>query len=406
MTKPVPILPRKIFAILLALVILNGCQPAPAPSAIAHTGLLEYNHSVEQILQTVGEQHVWSFVGTQGDRLSIEFESDILSPDLTLDYAGQPLAGLTGGTYRHRGRLAEVILPASGTYALTITQVFAESGSYRLTVTTSGTSADDNPTPISTAPPTTPDATALLQTPTPVQSTPTALPRASSGSLLQPYQPVQGRITAPGEVARYTIFGEAGDVISVGARSAKSSNGLAPVVELYAPSGILLGVAESDPDANQPEALLFNTALPATGAYVVFVGDIVGLARGPFEISFGYHASLRRNLKASPPPDTPQVGVLDTPAVQDAWPLTLMAGDILSAAAVADTGSSLDPVLSLFSPSGQILYSDNDSGGGTNAALRQAVIPESGDYLLAVSPNSPGLGQYTLIWRYEARANP
>lgn len=391
---------------LLALLILSGCQPQSTPSVVAHTGLLEYNRSVEQTMQAAGEQHVWSFVGTQGDRLTVQFESDSLSPDLTLDYTGQPLASLTGGTYRHRATIPDVILPATGTYVITLTQVFAEGGSYRLTLVTPEERTEQSPTPALSASPQAPDAAALPPTATPLPPTPTALPRVPSGSQLQPYQPVQGRIAAPGEVARFTIFAEAGKTISIGARSLDSAGSLAPVVELYAPSGILLAVAESDPNAARPEALLFSTALPATGAYVVFVGDIVGLARGSFEISFGYDASLRRRLQASPPADVPQTGVLDIPAFQDAWPLSLMAGDILSAAAVADAGSNLDPVLSLFGPYGQVLYSDDDSGGGTSAALRQAVIPESGDYLLAVGPGGPGLGQYTLIWRYEARANP
>jgi hypothetical protein len=283
---------------------------------------------VEQTMQAAGEQHVWAFVGTQGDRLTVQFESDSLSPDLMLEYAGQPVASLTGGTYRHRATIPDVILPANGTYTITLTQVFAEGGSYRLTLVTPEASAEQSPAPALTASPQTPDTVALLPTATPLPPTPTALPRASSGSLLQPYQSVQGRIAAPGEVARFTIFAEAGKTISVGARTLDSAGSLAPVVELYAPSGILLAVAESDPNAARPEALLFSVTLPATGAYVVFVGDIVGLARGSFEISFGYDASLRRRLQASPPAVAPQTGALEIPALQDAWPLSLRAGDI------------------------------------------------------------------------------
>jgi hypothetical protein len=128
---------------------------------------------------------------------------------------------------------------------------------------------------------------------------------------------------------------------------------------------------------------------------------------GGFDIGYGTGYTLWQNARGSLAVDVAAQGELEAAFTRDVWTLDLNAGDVLSAAAVVEESSTLDPHLSLIDAEGQTLYADDNSGGGRNAALRQVVIPQAGRYLLAVAPAAEGSkGPYTLIWRFEARGTP
>ncbi len=46
------------------------------------------------------------------------------------------------------------------------------------------------------------------------------------------------------------------------------------------------------------------------------------------------------------------------------------------------TSGSVDPVLTLFDPAGQAIATDDNSGGGTTALLRDIRLPVDGDYII------------------------
>lgn len=394
------------FALLLVLV-LAACQPTISGPAITKTGLLTANVAVDETISGPAQEHHWVFAGDQGDVASILFRSDGNRAALTLrNPDGSELRRVQGGAYQNTIQV-DSILPTAGNYAVVVAMEEANSSAYRLIL------QDGSP---STAVPMTP-ASPATASPLPAQPTvtpqadlgiiggTTALPpQIGSGARLTSHQPILGEIADIGSSERYTIVGQAGDVVTVRAQTLERSN-LNPHLTIYAPSGDIL--AENDNAFGTLDAMVVGLSLPVSGAYVVFVRDSAGLATGAYELTFGFGLTARNQVQAPTTPDTAASGLLNMPATQDAWPVELNIGDIISAAVVVDESSGLDPVLSLVSPGGQIIYTDDNSGGGRNAALREIIAPATGEFYLTIAPaTADSFGAYTLIWRYDAQAAP
>ncbi len=374
---------------------------------LTHSGLLSYGDSVEQVLSGPDQQHRWDFVGRAGDVIRVELTARGISPALTLaDSTGQQLGAVSEGSYEGRSALEDIRLPADGAYTLLITLSGEGQGMYTLSLSVQ---PPETPSPTLAAVPSAVSVSNTRQpSDGPAQDQPltpsvTAVPIAvESGIQLQPRLIVQGQLRQPGEVDRYTIFGEAGDLITLGAMVGENS-AVDPFVAVFDPAGEML--AQAGDTFGSRDAIIAGVRLPSTGAYIVFVRDAGGQAMGSYDIAFGYGTTMLDHLQPVAEPDEVYNGAMVAPAVRDVWPLELTLGDVISAAVVVGDDSPLDPVLSLVSPDGTVLYEDDNGGGGRNAALRQVIAPESGRFFLAVSPAAPlTLGAYTLIWRFEAQA--
>lgn len=393
-----------LFAMLFAL--MGACQPQPG-MAITHTGLLAFDQPVDEIINGPMQEHHWVFAGIQGAGVSVLFRAEPNLPTLQIRTPdGEILREVRGRAYQNTIVL-DNILPVSGNYGVVIQMQTEGQASYHLALRE--ISAENNPQPSSTPLPPTSPAALLVPATTPVPLS-TAIvateeslpPEVGSGARLMPHQPVLGRIDEPGRQVRYTIVGKAGETITVGALSIAASP-VDPMIRIYQPSGDLL--LEADNTYGLPDAIITGLQLPVTGAYIVFVQDARGQSAGLFEIAYGHGLTMRRQVRPAPQPDTVVSGLLNEPATQDAWPLDLHIGDIISAAVVVDDNSGLDPVLSLVTQNGQVIYTDDNSGGGRNAALRQVIVPADGTFYLTVSPAvQDSYGPYTLFWRYDAQA--
>jgi hypothetical protein len=386
---------------LLMLVLLSGCSQPPE-ATISHAGLLTYNQPVGNILTGPDQEHHWVFAAQPSDSIRIELAYTGSTPSLVLRGPDNGDIPLVYQLDSQRITTESLTLPAEGMYAVILDLPMAGTADYTLSVQQANLPAAQPITPTSAAQSPTLPAAATI-TPAILGATETHPPPiVGSGSQLEPYLVIQGLLERPNAIERYTILGIAGEAITIGATTVPGSS-VNPRITVYAPSGDVL--AEVDDSLGSLNAIALNLSLPSTGAYIVFVRDSDGQGTGLYELSFGYGPTMRNAEQDPPLPETVLNGSLDQPAIRDVWPLDLNVGDIISAAVAVDDASPLDPVLSLIGPDGAVIYSDDNSGGGRNAALREVIATQSGRFYLAVAPSQSMMqGSYTLFWQYNAQA--
>ncbi len=387
----------------LSLLLGTSCSARSTPVA-AQSGLLAYGQTVEQTLAG-GQEHRWSFVGNVGDTVDITLAAEGISPALTL-YGphGERIQAMPGGSYQGAVLLSGLVLAASGPHTLVINASGGEVGRYSLSLQSRASSPSPETEGAGPPPSDNQFPAAPSQTPGATTPGPTLSLSVESGAQLVPRQRVQGRLSQPGEVDRYTLFGRANDVITLGMETVPGS-AVDPYVEIYNPAGEVL--TQADNSLGTPNAIITGLVLPATGAYIIFASDATGRNVGAYTIVFGDGLTMADHVQGRAEPETVYTASLSHPIIRDVWEVDLALGDVISAAVAVDATSPLDPVLSLVSPQGQVLYTDDNGGGGRNAALRQVIVPQTGRFLLAISPAAGASpGPYTLIWRYEAQALP
>jgi PKD repeat protein/N-acetylmuramoyl-L-alanine amidase len=89
-------------------------------------------------------------------------------------------------------------------------------------------------------------------------------------------------------------------------------------------------------------------------------------------------------------------GAIDQEGDSDDWVLAGEAGQVITAAVIADE-LGFDPILDVIGPDGGLLASDDDSGGDLQPLLRSIELPARGDYTLRVSGVGEGAqGSYRI----------
>lgn len=229
---------------------------------------------------------------------------------------------------------------------------------------------------------------------------PTPVPQAQS---LDFWEAASGALTSPQEVDRWQFSGQAGDAIRLQARGSVN-------LSLQTSDGDILGVGSE-----------ITVALPADGNYTVAV-QLVERESGVYELGLSY--ADRPNpaaYTATPPPHI--VGV-PTPTPPFANLGTFRAvlengmniGEIFAAGAgrshvftfegragqfvtlrMRRTSGSIDPLLTLYSPTGAALATDDNGGGGSTALLRNILLFDDGLYSVQASGGGyPGAYEISL----------
>ncbi len=332
--------------------------------------------------------HVYSFDGETGQIISVQMTgvSGQVDPVLTL-YSpdGAPLAADDDSGGGRVALLRHIHLPENGIYSI---QAAGDGvpGSYSLNVILNTEADLATPTPAPTSTP-----------PSPAQLTPTFGP-AVSGNRLEDHVPVVGALNRPGDIVRFPILGAAGEVISVGV-SPYSESELRPKIEIYDPNSELVATATSTSSNAGGAAVISGLQLPVEGAYVAFVtGENNSV--GEYLISYGRGATWQNVMRGEPRLNLLNGGEITLPGMRDVWGVYLHQGDIVSAA-VSPLVAGLDPLLEITTARGDLLASDDNSGGGVHALIGEATIPETGIYHLLVRDVwGAGVGTYTLVWRY------
>ncbi|MBE0691397.1 MAG: hypothetical protein IH587_14860 [Anaerolineae bacterium] len=351
-------------------------------------GRLASGQTIDGRFERAGETQVITFAGMAGQYLFLRLQplSGMYDPALTL-FDSQANVLITdeesGGIDTPFFDLIQ--LPQTDTY---IVQIRADTGGgdYRLEFRLDAQAGSLAPTSLPASP--TPPLSALVSPPMSVESA------------LRDHRPASGQIERPGDFSRFTIEGQANDALTVAVHAA-GDFGLVPAFEVYDPEGRLLHRAEAA-QGSGALALAPAVTLPVDGIFSVFV---LGLrdTTGRFTIAYGLDGSHTDNLRAFAPPDAPAQAILSEPGMRDVWFIALNAGDVITAAVVAESGG-FDPALELTTADGvRIAYDDN---GTQNPVIQQASAPHTGTYLLRVTgANAASAGSYRLIWRYVTAAS-
>ncbi|HLI28984.1 MAG TPA: PPC domain-containing protein [Chloroflexota bacterium] len=207
---------------------------------------------------------------------------------------------------------------------------------------------------------------------------------------------VDARLSTAGETGRWTFEGTAGERVAITLDGVGDWDTL---VELLAPDG---SREDLDDDSGYNLNSWLSRRLAQTGTYTIVVrpfsadgctGDYLLLGW------MGPPGTSDPNVAASNLGTTADVvfrGSLREFGERQEWRFAGRAGDELILYAVRSLGSRFDPLVELLGPDGLLLARDDDSGGGLNSFL-QGVLPQDGEYTLAIrSARDDCAGEYLL----------
>lgn len=229
---------------------------------------------------------------------------------------------------------------------------------------------------------------------------PTATPMPPE---LRFWDSVKGSMTSVEETMQWQFSGSSGDNIRIGVVSEAQA-----ALRLQTASGVPVAQGED-----------IETQLPADGVYLIHLQLDQAAA---YELGLSYTDRLNPN---APPPPTPVPVVVGIPTPTPAYttlgsyisnlvPGETQSGTLSDAAPVHvytfngtpgmvitlimhPVSGSIDPVLTLYDPQAKPLATDDNSGGGTTARLRNIRLMQTGLYSLQATSELPGDYEITLL---------
>ncbi len=229
---------------------------------------------------------------------------------------------------------------------------------------------------------------------------PTLMPEPQT---IQFWEAVSGALTSPEQVDRWQFSGQAGDAIRLQVRGEAN-------LSLQTSDASILGVGSE-----------LNVTLPSNGDYVVLV-QLIERESGVYELGLSYTDQANPAEYTATPP--PQVVGIPTPTPPFANLGTFRSvlenganvGEIFAAGAgrnhvftfegsagefvtlqMESVSGSIDPLLTLYSPAGAALATDDNGGGGSTALLRNILLFEDGLYSVQASGGGfPGAYEISL----------
>jgi hypothetical protein len=195
----------------------------------------------------------------------------------------------------------------------------------------------------------------------------------------------------------WTFNGNAGEVISVGSRSAEFDT----VLSIYGPD--LHRVAWDDDSLGDYNSLISGLTLPDSGRYIIVVRSFSDVAIGSYELGSamgsgipGWEAAANGSGAVIEFGETVQ-GDLTT-ALGEQWAFIGAEGDLIR---ISVMSTQFDSLLALFGPNGEYLTFDDDGGAGTNAVIDGFALPLTGTYYVDVLSYGEGAtGTYSLMLEY------
>jgi len=318
--------------------------------------------------------HWYSFVGSAGDRVTLDVISAEFVPRLTVfGPRGGVVAQGAGDVSTGPGalQLKNFALPETGSYVVEVGGLQAgATGSYRLT--RSQGAAGCSP---------------ALLSPLPTSTAGTL----TVGSCPSPY-------TGGAVAASYTFAGTAGEAVSLTLTGAAT---MQPVLLLLTPNGEFASVATA---AAGGTAGIVQYSLPVAGTYTVVVTSAGSGETGNFSLTvesvtastcpaptaLAAGSAVSQNL-----PDSSTCGSYLTGVPGHRYTVAGIAGKLLDADLVQGVGGAARLILALLSPGGALLALDRDLAETPGAALRYVLLPETGNYVLEVLATEYGTGNPT-----------
>ncbi len=299
--------------------------------------------AVPIIISRVGQNARYTFTGTAGQTISLGVTSvtitslnvSILKPDGTILVAPAPFT--TSG-----GAIDSQVLPTAGTYTMLVDPSGAYTGNVTLTLYN------------------TPDVTGTI---------------TIDGATVSP------TLTVPGQRARYTFSGTAGQWVNLGLTAVTINSS---AVSMLKPDGTTFVSTSIGTSGGSLDPM---TALPTTGTYTIVV-DPVGLATGSITLT------LTSPLTGTITLDGASVPLSLTKAGRTArYTFSGTSGQWLSLGLTSVTISS--STISLLRPDGTTLASTTvgTSGGGLEPPN---TLPTTGTYTIVIDPVGLATGSITL----------
>ncbi|OQW36993.1 MAG: hypothetical protein A4E19_14765 [Nitrospira sp. SG-bin1] len=291
----------------------------------------------------IGQNARLTFSGTTGQTVSVGLTAvtipngnvSLLKPDGSTLVA--PVGFNTGG-----GAIDSQVLPTSGTYAILVDPSGTATGNVTLTLYN------------------TPDVTGTI---------------TIDGATVTP------TLTVPGQRARYTFTGTAGQWVNLGLTAISISSS---TVSLLKPDGTTLVSSSFNTSGGSLDP---TTTLPTTGTYTIVV-DPAGLATGSMTLT------LTSPLTGMITLDGASVPINITKAGQTArYTFSGTSGQWLSLGMTSVTIAS--STVTLLNPNGTTLTSTSvsTSGGGLEPP---STLPTTGTYTIVVDPSGTNTGTITL----------
>ncbi len=221
------------------------------------------------------------------------------------------------------------------------------------------------------------------------QATPTPpLPTLTSVRILDFWEPVTDTLASAEEVQEWRFVGQAGDAVSLRAIGQEED----VTLTLQTADGLTLTQGNT-----------LEVTLPTSGAYTVLVQG----AAGGYELGLGY--TDRRNPNDPIPTPIPEVVGVPTPTPPysslGTFVGSLEAGQTLGATfeetderhvyifngetneyvtiQMGRVNGTVDPILTLYTPQGNAMATDDNSGGNRAATIRNILLPQEGVYSIA-----------------------
>ncbi|MBN1965527.1 MAG: PPC domain-containing protein, partial [Anaerolineae bacterium] len=219
------------------------------------------------------------------------------------------------------------------------------------------------------------------------------LPALAQGNL--EFDTEIGGTLAEGAEAAYTFSSDGSEAFS--ATMTASDGDLDPVLELYDPAGALLAFND-DAAIGQPDAALADVFLAREGVYTLIARSYGNTGSGSYTLvatretlgegtAGGGEISLGETVSSA----------IFTVGQIDYWTFDGTAGQVVSIALNHTDTSSLDPLVELQGPDGDILTYSDDDGGNLNSLINAFTLPVDGTYtIIARSWSNTTTGEYTL----------
>ncbi len=224
-----------------------------------------------------------------------------------------------------------------------------------------------------------------------------------AGERLQDHIPIRATLARPDAVYIYSLYADAGTIITVGASPETQEVRLR--LEMVDPDGNIAARATVNGSVSNGDTVIPAYPIAISGVHQIFVTSENGVL-GDFILSYGIGATRIDRFMGDLGRDQTVTSRIDKRGTRDLWAVALTRGDTIT---VSATPSDLvfDPVLELVradNPNNLIVIDDN--GGGNRAPfVRSLIVPDDGLYLIRIyAKDAASLGGYSLVWRYLDRA--
>jgi hypothetical protein len=346
---------RLLIHVLLLTLLAVAAAPAVAQNE-EQGSTLAYGGRVSGQINNSSPRALYYFDGLRGEVLSLSLSatSGSLDPVLAvLDANGRLVASVDDSKGSRDVKIEAFRVSQSGRYYIVVGRfgfnLGSTSGGYELDVERIGVSSD-------------------------------------SGSALRYGDSVINNITNMTPQVYYSFRANEGDIINIS--MARDAGDLDAYLQVVDSNAFVIADNDDVPGSNSLDARISNLVIQKTGTYIIVAtryGEAAGTSTGRFILTLeeaqnsgiGNSSLTAMDIQSG----TPIEDQLDDTTPAKYYRFTAKQNDLVSVK-LSRLNGSLDSFLVLTNAGGQEIASDDDSGGGQNAALQNFVIPADGTYYI------------------------